>query len=63
MKKLTLAAAFAVAAFPAFSGSLSDPIVEPMVTAQAVETGTVSSDGGILVPLMALLFFAVAATK
>ena len=63
MKKLTLAAAFAVAAFPAFSGSLSDPIAEPKVTAQAVETGTVSSDGGVLVPLMALLFFAIATAK
>ncbi len=63
MKKLTLAAAFAVAAFPAFSGSLSDLIVEPMVTAEVVQTGTVSSDGGMLVPLLALLFFAAAATK
>ncbi|PHQ99457.1 MAG: hypothetical protein COB39_03655 [Marinosulfonomonas sp.] len=63
MKKLTLAAAFAVAASPALSGSLSDPIVEPMITAEVVETGTVSSDGGILVPLMALLFFAAAATN
>jgi len=63
MKKLTLAAAFAVAAFPALSGNLSDPIVEPVVTADVIEAGTVSSDSGILVPLMALLFFAAAAAK
>jgi len=40
MKNLTLAAVFAVAALPAFSGNLSEPVVEPSV----IEAETVATD-------------------
>ncbi len=63
MKNITLAAVFAMAALPAFSGNLSDPVVEPMVSIETVEAGTVSSDHGILVPLFLLLIVAAVATN
>ena len=59
MKNITLAAVFAVAALPAFSGSLSDPVVEPAV----IEADTVSSSDDILVPIFALLLFGAAVLK
>lgn len=60
MKKITLAAAFTLAAFPALSGNLSDPVVEPMVSIETIEAGTVASDHGILVPIFVLLIIGAA---
>lgn len=57
MKKLALAAAISVAASTAFAGSMEEPMMEPEVI---VEDTTTGSAGGFLVPLIALLFFAVA---
>ncbi len=55
MKKLTLAAIFAAAAFPAISGNLNQPVMEPKVTLETIEAGTASSNDGILVPIFLLL--------
>ncbi len=63
MKNITLAAVFAMVALPAFSGNLSDPVVEPMVSIETIEAETVTWDHGLLVPLFALLFAAVAVSK
>ncbi|PIE16934.1 MAG: hypothetical protein CSA68_00360 [Rhodobacterales bacterium] len=60
MKKLTLAAVFAAIAFPAVSGNLSQPVMEPKVTLQTIEAGTSSSSQGILVPVFLLLTFGAA---
>lgn len=55
MKKFALAAAFTLAASTAFAGNLSDPIIEaePVIVEE-----TSSSAGGILVPLLFIVFAA-----
>jgi len=57
MKKIALAAAFSLAATTAYAGGMSEPVMEPEVIVE----DTASSDGGILVPLLAIVLFAVAA--
>jgi hypothetical protein len=60
MKKIALAAAFALTASTAFAGGLATPIVEPETV---VATTTSSSSGGIVVPLLLLLVIAAAAAS
>jgi hypothetical protein len=57
MKKIALAAAFSLAATTAYAGGMSEPVMEPEVIVE----DTASSDGGILVPLLAIILFAAAA--
>ncbi|MBL3568290.1 hypothetical protein DSD19_09830 [Rhodovulum sp. BSW8] len=59
MKKIALAAAFAVAATSAFAGGYSEPMIEPEVIAQ----DTSSSAQGILVPVLALILIAAVASN
>ncbi|MCF6444591.1 hypothetical protein [Nereida sp. MMG025] len=59
MKKIALAAVLSVAASTAFAGGLSDAVVEPEVI---IEDTAGSSNGGIIVPVLALLLFAAAAS-
>ncbi len=54
MKKFALATAFTLAASTAFAGNLSDPIIEEPVIVEE----TSSSAGGILVPLLFIVFAA-----
>ena len=63
MKHLTIAAVFAALVSPAFAGGYDETVMEEPVTAEMIETDTASSNGGILVPIMALIFFAVAASN
>ena len=58
MKKIALAAAFATLATGAFSGNMVEPTMEPEVIVE----DTSSSAGGILVPLLALVLIAAAAS-
>lgn len=60
MKKFALAAVLSVAASTAFAGGLSDAVIEPEVI---IEDTAGSSNGGIIVPIMALLLFAAAASS
>ena len=55
MKKLALAAAFAVAGTTAYAGGFSEPVMEPEVI---VEESSGTSAGGIVVPLLLLLVIA-----
>ncbi|TCO73462.1 hypothetical protein [Rhodovulum euryhalinum] len=56
MKKIALAAALSVAATAGFAGGYSEPVMEPEVIVE----DTSSSAGGILVPVLALILFALA---
>jgi hypothetical protein len=57
MKKIALATAFALTASTAFAGGLDDPIVEEPIIAE-----TSSSAGGVLVPVLFLIFAAAVAS-
>lgn len=57
MKKFALVTAFTLAATTAFAGNVSEPIIEEEVIVQE----TTSSAGGILVPLIFLVFTAAVA--
>jgi len=58
MKKIALAAVIAVAASTAFAGNISEPMMDNTV----IEAATSSSDGGLVVPLMLLVFLVAAAS-
>ena len=58
MKKIALAAAFATLATGAFAGNIVEPTMEPEVIVE----DTSSSAGGIMVPLLALVLIAAAAS-
>ena len=60
MKKFVLAAALTAIASTAFAGSMSEPMMEPEVI---VEDTTTNSSHAFLVPLLALLFAAAAASN
>ncbi len=60
MKKLVLAAAMTLVAFHALAGGMNAPVEEPEVSIETIENDVVSSDGGILVPIFALVMFAAA---
>ncbi|SIO49194.1 hypothetical protein SAMN05444722_2642 [Rhodovulum sp. ES.010] len=59
MKKIALAAALSVAATSAFAGGYSEPVMEPEIIVE----DTSSSAGGIIVPILALILFAAAASN
>ncbi|ARE40647.1 hypothetical protein RGUI_2506 [Rhodovulum sp. P5] len=59
MKKLALAAALSVAATSAFAGGYTEPVIEPEVIVE----DTSSSAAGILVPLIAVILIAAAASN
>ncbi|MFK7939620.1 MAG: hypothetical protein AB8B82_09585 [Roseovarius sp.] len=56
MKKIALAAAFAVASTSAFAGTMEEPIMEAPVIVQ--ETAASSSANGIWIPLVLLAIVA-----
>lgn len=58
MKKLALAAAFAVSLTPVHAGGLNEAVMEPEVIEQAS-----SSSGGIILPLLLLLVVTIAVTS
>ena len=60
MKKLVLAAAFAVASSTAFAGSMDAPMMEPEII---VEESAGTSAGGLVIPLLLLLIVAAAAAS
>jgi|GEM_PF-2102299 hypothetical protein len=60
MKKIILAAVLTLSANAVLADGYSDPIVEPDVIIEAAEA---SSDHGVLVPIMMLLFLGVALTS
>ena len=62
MKKLALAAAFSAAATTAFAGNLAPAPVEPVVEPVTIVEDTASSSAGIIVPILAIILLAAAAT-
>ncbi|MGG7645429.1 hypothetical protein ACQ5SP_11540 [Rhodovulum sp. YNF3179] len=56
MKRIALAAAFSLAATSAFAGNMAEPVMEPEVIVE----DTATSDGGILVPLLAIILIGAA---
>ena len=58
MKKLALAAIVSVAATSAFAGNMAEPVMEPEIIVE----DTSSSNSGVLVPLLFLVFVAAVAS-
>lgn len=63
MKKLALSAAMTLVGFHAIAGGMNAAIEEPNVTVATIEQDAASSDGGILVPIAALIMFAAGLTN
>ena len=59
MKKVALAAALSVAATTAFAGGYEEPIIEPEIIVE----DTLSSNAGVLVPILVLVLLAAAASS
>jgi len=62
MKKIVLAAAMVSFAGVAFAGGMSEPVMEPTIVTDVVET-TAGTSGGVIVPLLILALIGLAASS
>ncbi len=62
MKKLVIAAALVATAGAAFAGGMSEPVMEPEIVTEVVET-TAGTSGGVIVPLLILALIGLAASS